>query len=499
MGASQRSRFSAVFRGSVIADTIRQAGGIDVHVIAHESRGTGHQLPQRRRWHSSIPKRRQLAGWAVVLLGLPLVTALLVAHKGSFTLATDLLIFLVVVVAAGAVGGPWPGITSAVAGSLLVNYYLVPPVHTFTISERENLIALLVFVAVAAIVSIYVQVAARRSGEARRARAEAEALATSAGTLAVAADPLPALLGQLLTAFGSTSAELRRRRGDQWESVAVAGEASDGADHESTVVDVVDDAQLVLTGPRLSLDDRLALRSHADQLAVALRDRSLHEHAARAELAREADELRTALLQAVSHDLRTPLASIKASVTSLLSTDVKWDDEQRREFLFTVDAETDRLNRLVGNLLDMSRLNAGALNVATRPVYLEDVVAAALASLEHDPAHIVVSVPETLPSVSVDPALLERALANIVANALAWSPAPGYVRIEAAEVAGRIHLRIIDRGPGVDAVDRERVFQPFQRLGDQSTLTGVGLGLAVARGFIEAIGGGVELDDTPGG
>jgi two-component system sensor histidine kinase KdpD len=134
-----------------------------------------------------------------------------------------------------------------------------------------------------------------------------------------------------------------------------------------------------------------------------------------------------------------------------------------------------------------------------RPVYLEDVVAAALASVDHDPTRLHVSVPETLPAVYADPALLERALANVIANALAWSPPGAPVAVEAAEVAGRIHLRIIDRGPGVLPRDRDKVFQPFQRLGDRSTQAGVGLGLAVARGFIEAVGGSIDLDDTPGG
>lgn len=170
-----------------------------------------------------------------------------------------------------------------------------------------------------------------------------------------------------------------------------------------------------------------------------------------------------------------------------------------REFTESIDSAADRLNRLVGNLLDMSRLNAGALQVALRPVFLEDVVAAALASLDTDPAAVRVAVPETLPAVGADGALLERALANIVANVLAWSPPGAPVVVEAADVAGRIHLRVIDRGPGVDPLDRERVFQPFQRLGDRSYQAGAGLGLAVARGFVEAIGGRVRLDDTPGG
>jgi two-component system sensor histidine kinase KdpD len=201
----------------------------------------------------------------------------------------------------------------------------------------------------------------------------------------------------------------------------------------------------------------------------------------------------------VSHDLRTPLSSIKASVTSLLQDDVAWSDAERDEFLATIDAEVDRLDGVVGNLLDMSRLQAGAVEVINRPVYLEDVVANALASLGcgHDP-RLVLSVPETLPAVHVDPALLERAVANVVANAVGWSPPHEPITVEGAVVGDRVHLRVIDRGPGVREADRARVFQPFQRLGDRSNQAGVGLGLAVASGFVRAVGGRIELDDTPG-
>jgi two-component system sensor histidine kinase KdpD len=214
----------------------------------------------------------------------------------------------------------------------------------------------------------------------------------------------------------------------------------------------------------------------------------------------EAGALRTALLRAVSHDLRTPLASIKASVTGLLQRDVTYSDRERRETLMNIDMATDRLNRLVGNLLDMSRLQTDAVEIVNRPVYLEDVVAAALASFEggKDP-RIEIDVAETLAPVLADPALLERAVANIVVNALTWSPADRLVRIEAGEVGQRVHLRVIDQGPGVPPDDRERVFEPFQRAGDGSSHEGVGLGLAVAKGFIEAMDGEITLDDTPGG
>ena len=493
MGASRRTRWAELVRGSVIAETIRAAGDIDVHIIADQRDESRRPLPRRRRrGQSPIPRRRQAIGWAVVLVGLPLLTALLVANQDAFTLATDLLVFLGVAVAASAVGGPGPGITGALAGSLLVNYFLVPPVHTFTISERENLVALLVFVAVATTVSAYVHVAARRTLEARRARAETEALAASAGTLASTDDAVPVLLGQIAIAFGCRSAEL--------------GTAADrqGAldDPDATVIAVTESVDLVLHGPPLSLDDRLALRSHADQLAVALRDRALQEDAARAVVAREADELRTALLRAVSHDLRTPLAGIKASVTSLLSTDVTWGADQHDEFLRTIDDEADRLNRLVGNLLDMSRLQAGAVHLRRTPATVDDVVAATLASLSAVPEAVRVDVPDDLPLIDVDPDLLERALANVLANAITWSPPGAPVDLQAAVVGPRLHLRVVDRGPGIDETARRAAVQPFQRLGDATNTqspNGVGLGLAVARGFLLAMGGDLVFDDTPGG
>jgi two-component system sensor histidine kinase KdpD len=241
------------------------------------------------------------------------------------------------------------------------------------------------------------------------------------------------------------------------------------------------------------------MRAFANQLAAAVASRRLARQAEIADQLGQADELRNALLAAVSHDLRTPISSIKASATSLLQDDVTWPAEEVRAFAGTIDTEADRLNRLVGNLLDMSRLATGALEVLQRPVGLEEVVPAALASLGERAADVIVEVPETLPRVVVDPALLERAVANVVANALTWSPAGAPVRVEAGAVAGRVDLRVADRGPGIPEAHRERVFQPFQRLGDSGRSDGVGLGLAVAKGFVEAMGGEVGVEDTPGG
>jgi two-component system sensor histidine kinase KdpD len=232
---------------------------------------------------------------------------------------------------------------------------------------------------------------------------------------------------------------------------------------------------------------------------MAVEARRLRVDAANAELLSEANALRAALLQAVSHDFRTPLATIKASASGLLHTDVAFSDSDRRLLLVDIDDAADRLDRMVRDLLDMSRLQVGALDLTLTSVALEDIVAAALGGLPAAPGRVDVEVADSLPMVLADDTLLERAVANLVSNALAWSPEGSHVKIQAGQIGSSIDLRIVDRGPGIPQDDRERIFLPFQRLGDRSNDAGVGLGLAIARGFIEAMGARLSLDDTPGG
>ncbi len=508
IGASRRSRWHDLLHGSVVNTIVSRADGFDVHVIAQRppeevggeaAREEAHRPASRRR--RGPPARRKALAVGAAVIGLPLLTAFLAASGNRPSLATDLLLFLVATVAIAVTGGLVIGVVAAVSASLLVNWYLVEPRHTFTIAEPDNVTALVIFVLAAVAASILVDRIATRSREALQARAEAEALARTSSILIGEPNPLPDLLDHLRSNFGLEAVSLLSDRDDGWILDASSGTNPPTEPFQGESWDLAHDGSsvLVLRGARLSADDQRVLRTFLSNLALALQSRRLQAEAAVAAHLADADHLRTALLQAVSHDLRTPLATIKTSATSLLQSDVSWDVDQRREFAQTIDDEADRLNRLVGNLLDMSRLHAGAVSVLVRPVYLEDVVAAALASIDHDPARLRIVVPETLPAVQADPALLERALANIIANALAWSPPGAPVAVEGAEVAGRVHLRIIDRGPGVLLADRYKVFQPFQRLGDRSTQAGVGLGLAVARGFVEALGGTIELDDTPGG
>jgi two-component system sensor histidine kinase KdpD len=260
-----------------------------------------------------------------------------------------------------------------------------------------------------------------------------------------------------------------------------------------------DDEQLVIVGARLDDQDLSLLSAFTNQLALVLESQELRAEAAMARGLAEANELRTALLAGVSHDLRTPLASIKAAATSLLQKDVVWTPEAEQELLATIDEEADRLNNLIGNLLDMSRIQTGSLQLTMRALGLDEVVPRALDGLGERAGDVVLDVPETLPRVNADAQLLERAVANVLSNALTHSPEGRKVRVEAGTVGGRVDLRVIDQGSGVPPAERAHMFRPFQRLGDAQNGNGVGLGLAVARGFMEAMGGEISVDDTPGG
>jgi two-component system sensor histidine kinase KdpD len=358
-----------------------------------------------------------------------------------------------------------------------------------------------VFLIVAVVVGRLMATAVRRSAEAARATAEAGTLARLAGSL-TEADPVPRLVEHLRDAFDLDGAAVLRRDGSGWLAEAGAGEhPPTDPDRAEMVQRLGPDLVLALNGRDLGAEDRRVLGAFTAQLGAAVARRHLAAQAARAETLAQTDELRSALLQAVSHDLRTPLAGIKASASSLRQHDVTWPPSQTEEFLATIEHETDRLTVLVENLLDMSRIQTGALPVSLGRVGLEEIVPAVLVPMGARARRVEVDLPETLPEVDADPVLLERVMANLVDNALAHTPGRP-VRIEAARTgAERVTLRVVDQGPGIAPAAREHVFQPFQRMGDgpRATGAGVGLGLAVARGFARAMGGDVRIEETPGG
>jgi two-component system sensor histidine kinase KdpD len=500
VGASSRSRLAHLLRGSVVDRVVRASGPVDVHVISQGTTSSPATLRPNRV--AGLPRSRRLAGVLLAAVGLPLLTIVLTSVRSSVGLPSDLLIYLLLVVAIAAVGGFWPAIVSAITGALLINWYFTPPIHTWTIAEGANLLALVVFGTVGAVVSVLVDRAARLRQEAQRGRAEAEALARLAGWLVAEEDPLPDLVEHLRITFGLDAAAVltRPRDTDPWHVESSTGSPPIAAPGDGTqVLPLGTRGVLVLRGTRLRAEAQRVLTAFAAQLEVAVRGRELRREAAEAADLVEVNELRTAILAAVSHDLRTPLASIKASVSSLRQDDVRWTAAESAEFLAAIEEEADRLNDLVGNLLDMSRIQTGALALVHNRVGLDEVVPKALASLPEGDKGIEVDVPESLPRVDVDAALLERAIANVAANARTHAPGDEPVKILGSSAAGRVELRVVDRGPGIPSDQRDRVFEPFQRLGDRPTGDGVGLGLAVARGFVDAMGGQISIEDTPGG
>ncbi|MFD1311894.1 sensor histidine kinase, partial [Streptomyces kaempferi] len=260
---------------------------------------------------------------------------------------------------------------------------------------------------------------------------------------------------------------------------------------------VGDHMALALSGRVLPAEDRRVLAAFAAQAAVVLDRQRLQSAADQSHALAEGNRIRTALLAAVSHDLRTPLAGIKAAVSSLRSDDVAWSEEDLAELLEGIEEGADRLDHLVGNLLDMSRLQTGTVTPLIREIDLDEVVPMALGGVPEDSVEL--DIPETLPMVAVDPGLLERAVANLVENAVKYSPADERVLVSASAMADRVEVRVVDSGPGVPDEAKDRIFEPFQRYGDAPRGAGVGLGLAVARGFAETMGGTIAAEDTPGG
>ncbi|GGT87802.1 sensor histidine kinase [Streptomyces violascens] len=482
LGTSSRGRLERFVTGRGIGETVvALSGDIDVHMVTHERAGSGRLLPSRRR---TLSTPRLIAGPASGLV-LPVVLTLVLDQlRGSLNVTSEALLFLLVVVGVACVGGVVSAVVASVTASLLLNYWFIPPIGAFT-TTLDSVLATVVFAVVAGIVAAVVDRSLRLSRRSARATAEAETLSSLAGSIVRGDRAVPALLERTRETFGMESAEL-----------AAAPVPDDGA---VVQVPVGEQAHLVLRGRPLPSSERKVLTAFAAHVAVAVERARLAEAAAEVEPVKAADRMRTALLAAVSHDLRTPLAAGWAAITSLRSRDVDFSDEDRDELLATADESMARLGRLIDNLLDMSRLQAGALTLRLRATALEEVLPTALESLPPEAPPVDVQCPPEIPPLLADPPLLERVVANLLSNAARHTPPGGTVLLTASTLAERVEVRVIDRGPGLPAEDRERAFVPFQRLGDTDNTTGVGLGLALSRGLAEAMAGTLTPEDTPGG
>ena len=483
-------RLTLVSTGTYTATRARRTAPVDA---PHAGTVPTAELPgETASPPGGISMRRRVAGFALAAAVLPLLTVGLAAGRDHLNLADFVLVYLVAVVIITVIGGFWPAVLAAVAASLLLNWYFTAPIHTFTIAQPRELLALLLFVTVAVAVSSVVHLAARRAQQAARAREEAASLLELAQTVLGGADSPAAVLEHLTRTHGG-QAELQERVGGRW--VRAASSAVDGVLAAANRIDIRDDLTLMVTGQDPSATPAL-LAGHAAQAAAALDRERLRTQAAQAEALAEGNRMRTALLAAVSHDLRTPLASIKASVSSLRQTDVEWSEADEADLLATIEQNADRLDALIGNLLDMSRLHTGSLQPFLRPTAIDEVAPVAVGGLD-DSLRLEMAVPDGFPLVLADPGLLERVLANLFSNALRYSPAGRPPELHAALDGGKVRLEVVDHGPGVPDEQKERIFEPFERVGDRHP--GVGLGLAVARGFAEAMGGQIGAFDTPGG
>ncbi|REE95058.1 sensor histidine kinase [Thermomonospora umbrina] len=510
LGVSRRRPVAQFLRPGIGVTTTALSGSIDVHMVTHGEARRGLQRPRRDQ---GLPPGRRLAAFALAACGLPLLTLVLTRLREDVSLPGDILFFLAAVVGIALLGGLWPALFTAIAGFLLLNWYFTAPYHEWTIAEEDNWVALVVFVLVGAGVSAVVDRAARRSREAAELGAEAETLFTLAGNVLRGERAVNTLLERLRETFALTSVTLlehppdlpitpdTRRDPHDWRIVAtVGGRPCSTPDEGDTTLPISDDIALAVRGRTIRARDRRVLEAFGVQAAAALRQQRLEAEAERARPLEAVDRLRTALLSAVSHDLRTPLAGAKAAVDGLRNTDIAWTAEERAELADTAARSLDRLDRLVANLLDMSRLQAGALGMVLQPLALDEVVPRALDDLGQDGRHrVTTAISEDLPEIEADPALLERVLVNLMSNAIRHSPPDEHVLVTAGAIRDRVELRVADRGPGIRADQRDRIFQPFQRLDDRDNHTGVGLGLALARGLTEAMGGELIPEDTPGG
>ncbi|WP_246336851.1 ATP-binding protein [Flexivirga oryzae] len=498
IGASRRTRWQRI-AGRGVGDTVVDGSGdIDVLMVTHELAHSGRRPAVS--W-GEIGRGREIAGWLLATVGLALLTAILDVTGSSHALPLEVLIYLAFTVATAIVGGIWPALVTAVLASLSLNWFFAPPTGTLTINHPQNAVALLVFVIVAASVASVVHLSARRAAQSVAAEYDSRVLAELTHSLLAVKDPLPELLAQARDIFATDGAAIVRttHTGVPGQIVVLSGTVPlADLDARLSRVRVDDEHQLVLEGDVVDAGRQRLMEAYASVAAAILHRNELALQAAAAAGLAKDNRSRAALLAAVSHDLRTPLAAIKAGVSSLRSTDIELSAEDQRELLETVEDATDRLDDLIENLLDMSRIQSGNITARTDDVLVADMVAATLRTLSA-PDRVHPWLPDPQISVLADAGLVERVLANLLENALRYSPGRQEVVLTAERLGRWVELRVMDRGPGVPESERTGIFAPFQRYGDGHRGDGVGLGLAVSKGLTEAMDGTLEAEDTPGG
>jgi two-component system sensor histidine kinase KdpD len=493
IGVSRRSRLLALLTGPGIGSTvIRASGDIDVHIVTHSAAGSRQLVLPRTR--GALTVRRRQIGFLLALLCGPLLTWLLWLFHTPDALTIDVLGYQLLVVIVSLVGGIWPALFAAILSGLSLDFFFIAPVYTITIARPLHFLALVLYVVNAILVSTVVDQAARRARIAARSAAESEVLAAVAGGVIQGDDALQALVSRTREAFGLSAVRLKDAAG-----TTIYSDGEPGPDDRPSVETVGGRGRLELYGADLAASDRRVLAVIITQMDTALERLDLSKAADELGPLAETDRVRSALLAAVGHDLRRPLAAATAAVTSLRSANVTLSATDQASLLDTAATSLRDLSGLVTDLLDVSRVQAGVLAVALTDVDIDDLLPSVFEELNLAPGDIALDVPEDMPAVRADPVLLERILVNVLGNAIRYSPPGSPPRLSVSTFGSELHVRITDTGPGVPSERKEEIFQPFQRFGDTDNTTGIGLGLALSKGFVEGMGGTLSADDTPGG
>jgi two-component system sensor histidine kinase KdpD len=497
IGASRRSRLAALLTGAGIGQTVvRESGDIDVHIVTHSAAGGGLHLP--RVTGGALSVKRRVLGFAVALVGGPLLSWLVFATSSDDSITSDVLAYQLLVVVVALVGGIWPALFAAVLSGLTLDYLFIDPLFTVTIADPDHALSLILYVLIAILVSWVVDQAARRMRVAQRAAAESELLATVAGSVLRGESAVPALVSRAREAFGMTGVRLVGADG-----TVLATDGEPVPDERMTRLPVGDAAEprafLELHGGELDASARRLLDVMVAQLGAALEHTDLTETAREAGVLAETDQVRSALLSAVSHDLRRPLAAAVAAIGGLRAAGSHLSDDDRAELIATADESLATLSSLVTDLLDVSRVEAGVLAVSLAAVDSAGAILAAVDELALGPDAVELALDPDLPLLLADPVLLQRVVVNVLANAVRYTTPGTRVRVSTSRLGSRAQIRIVDHGAGVETARQDDIFAPFQRLGDTDNTTGLGLGLALSRGFTEGMGGTLAPEDTPGG
>jgi two-component system sensor histidine kinase KdpD len=427
---------------------------------------------------------------------------------GSKNLAAATALCLLAVVAAGAVAGGGSGIVASFLSFLGLNYFFTEPHHTLAVRHASDVVALVAFLLSALIVGALVSRVREERARAERRATEAQLL-NKATERFISSEPLGRILDGLAEAllglFGLVSAEIatpsglgRATAGDRpvtaGQTISIPRATGSGSFGGLTVVRAAGEEPF--SAPELGL-----LKTLAAQTALAIERASLDGEVREARLQVETNALRAALFSSVTHDLRTPLASIKASASGLLAEGAHYSEEERRDVLRTIVEEADHLNLIVGNLLDLARMRAGVLVPTRQTMLIEEVIGSVLQRMRRSLEHVVVrtTIRPELPPVDADPIQIGQVLTNIIENAIRFSPPGSEIQIAAARWRSAVQVRVTDQGPGIPPEDRERVFEEFYRHDAGAGRGGTGLGLAIARAVVLAHGGSISATAAPGG